>query len=160
MRMSNVTGAAAWSGREAPLFEQRRPWLAAYAAQLAVGAYGGAIGLTFGFLQLPRHLEERLPFGSTGLAAVALTLLVGVPATFVTVMAWRGHRWTLHGAVLDGLLLVGWILIELAFIRELSFLQPFYVAVGAGLVVWGRSAIPDLFTAARSLVNQCVVFRP
>jgi len=127
---------------------QRRPWLAAYAALLAVGAYGGALGLTTGFLALPRSLERRLPFGSPVLGAAALTLAVAVPATVLMVMAWGGHRRALHAAVLDGALLVGWILVEVAFIRELSFLQPFYAAVGAGLVVWGRSAIPDLLHPA------------
>jgi hypothetical protein len=122
----------------------RRTRLAAYALLLAVGAYGGALGLATGFLALTRDMEQRLPFGSPVFGAVALTVLVGAPATVVTVLAWRGHRWALHAAVLDGALLVGWILVETAFIREVSPLQPCYAAVGVGLVVWGRSAIPDL----------------
>lgn len=132
----------------------RRPWLAAYAAQLAVGAYGGALALTMGFLQLPTKLSQRLPFGSSVFGAAALTALVGLPATVVMVMAWWGHRWVLHAAVLDGVLVIGWILVEVAFLRELSFLQPFYVGVGAGLVVWGCPAIPDLLHEARSLLHR------
>ena len=59
-------------------------------------------------------------------------------------MAWRGHRWVLHAAVLDGVLLIGWILVEVAFLREFAVLHAIYLAVGAGLVVWGRRAIPNI----------------
>jgi hypothetical protein len=40
-----------------------------------------------------------------------------------------------------GVLVIGWILVELAFIRELSFFHPLYLAVG-GLLLWaGRPAL-------------------
>ena len=37
-----------------------------------------------------------------------------------------------------GLLLIGWILVQVLFLRELSFFHPFYLAVGVGLVVAGH----------------------
>ncbi len=37
-----------------------------------------------------------------------------------------------------GALLVGWIVVEIAFIRELSFLQPCFALVGVVFVVIGR----------------------
>ena len=118
----------------------RRPWLATYAAQLALGAYGGAIALAVGFLRLPDELEHRLPFGSPLFGALPLTIWVAVPATAVMVMAWRGHPHVLRVAALDGMLLIGSIAVELAFIREFSPLHAFYLAVGAGLTAWGRVA--------------------
>jgi hypothetical protein len=148
---THVSSEGQASGRSSPESATivRRPLLAAYAAQLAVGAYGGALGLVVGFLQLPANLEHRLPLGSPVVGAVALTILVALPATVVTVMAWRGHRYTLHAAVLDGTLLMGWIVVELAFIRDFSFLHPFYFGVGLGLVWWGRSTIGDITTRLR-----------
>src|SRR3954468_18086081 len=134
---TQAPAGVASAGRTGP--PHRRPRLAAYAAQLALGAYGGALGLTTGFLELPSELEQRLPFDSPVLGAVAPAVLVGVPATVLTTLAWRGHRWAPPAAVAVGVLLVGWILVEVAFLREVSFLQPFYAAVGLGLVVWGRS---------------------
>jgi hypothetical protein len=62
----------------------------------------------------------------------------------VTIMAWRGHRWVLHAAVLDGVLLIGWIVVEVASLREFAVLHAVSLAVGASLVVWGRTAIRDL----------------
>ena len=141
----------------------RRAWLATYAAVLALGAWAGAAGLAIGFLALPETAESRLPFGSPFLGGVALAVLVGVPATVLTVMAWRGHPWVLHAAVLDGVLLIGWIVVEAAFLRELSVLHAVYLAVGAGLVVWGRPAIPDLVqlaSRAAGHVNQLAIWRP
>jgi hypothetical protein len=126
----------------------RRPWLALYAGLLALSAWGGAVGLATGLLALTRTLEERLPFGSPLVGGTALALLVAVPATVLAVMAWRGYRWVLHAAVLDGVLLIGWIVVEVGFLREVSVLHAVYLAVGVGLVVWGRTAIPGLITLA------------
>jgi hypothetical protein len=127
----------------------RRPWLALYAALLAVGAWAGAAGLVLGFLALPRTLEDRLPFGSPVLGGTALALLVALPASVLTVMAWHGHRRVLHVAVLDGVLLIGWIVVQVAFIRGFGVLHAVYLVVGLGLVVWGRAAIPDLVSSVR-----------
>ena len=128
---------------------RRRPWLAAYAALLAAGAYGGALGLVTGLLSLPPELEQRLPFGSPVLGGAALTLLVALPATVVVVLAWRGDPRTDLATAVDGILLVGWILVELAFIRELSYLHPLYLLVGVSLVAWGHRALGDLAHRAR-----------
>ena len=115
----------------------RRPALAAYTALLAVAAYGGAGGLSTGFLALPADLERRLPFGSPALGALALALVVGVPATVVTALAWRGDQHTDLATAADGFLLVGWIAVELAFLRDLSVLHVVYALVGLSLIVWG-----------------------
>ena len=117
---------------------RRHPWLALFAGQLAVAAWVGALGLVVGFLSLPDQVAGRLPFASTTLGGAALALVVGAPATVLTVLAWRGARSALPAAAATGVLLVAWILIELAVVRELSFLQPFYAAEGVVLVVWAQ----------------------
>ena len=128
---------------------RRRRGLSVYAALVALSAYGGALGLVTGVLELPAYLDQRLPFGSPAVGAAALTLWVAVPATVLMVLAWNGHHYAPHAAVLDGLLLIAWILVEYAFLREVSFLHVFYLAVGAGLVACGRSAVPELAASAR-----------
>jgi hypothetical protein len=130
---------------------RRRVGLSTYAALLAVGAYGGALGLATGFLELQDDLERRLPFGSPVFAAAALTILVAIPATVVMMLAWTGHRYAPHAAVLDGVLLVGWILVELAILRDFSFLHAVYLTIGAGLLFWGRSSVPELVDRTRGL---------
>lgn len=42
-----------------------------------------------------------------------------------------------------GVVLVGWIAVQLAFLRELSFFHPTYVVIGAVLIWMGRDAIAD-----------------
>ena len=49
-----------------------------------------------------------------------------------------------HSRVGDGagVLLIGWIAVELAFIREFAFLQVVYVVVGMVYVALGRAVSP------------------
>jgi len=123
---------------QAPAHPDRRAALAWYAAFIAFSAYAGAVGLAGGAIDTRGTIDARLPFHSSVFGAIALTIVVGVPNTVLAVCAWRGDDRTGLVALTAGALLVGWIAVEIAFIRELSFLQPAYVAVGASLVVIGR----------------------
>jgi hypothetical protein len=115
--------------------------LAAFtAAFTAVSAYGGAAGLVTGFLATDSTLDSRLPFASPVFGGIALACIVGVPSTLLAVHASRSDESFGRVAVVVGTLLVGWIGVELAFIRELSFFHPIYAAIGvvfvrAGLAV-------------------------
>ncbi len=119
----------------------RRAGLSAFAAFVAVSAYGGALALATGVLELGTTIDHRLPFHSPVLGAVALAIVVGVPATVVARLAWCGEPRTGAAATVAGALLVAWIAVELAFIRELSWLQLFYVLAGGTLVVAGRRRV-------------------
>ena len=58
-------------------------------------------------------------------------------------------------AIAVGAAMVVWILVELAFIRELSFFHPLYVAVGLVMIWAGFRAVRlDLGVAATSLVQE------
>jgi hypothetical protein len=109
--------------------------IAVLAGLNAVGAVGGALGLAFGFLRLDAVSASRLPWNSTLLAGIALAMLVAVPNALLAVVAARRGAGTGPASIGVGVLLVGWILVELAFIRELSFFHPVYIAVGV-LLVW------------------------
>ncbi len=140
-----ATDAAAGRRRGAPVVQaptaRRRSWpLAAIGSLNAIAAVGGAWGLGSGALSIGARLEARLPFGSATLGGLALFLAVAVPNAVVAVLAWRGDRRTGAAAVATGVLLVVWILVELAFLRELSFFHPLYVAVGLAMVWLGRRA--------------------
>lgn len=92
-------------------------------------------------LSLGEVVTPRLPFGSTVLGGIALALVVGVPTSVVAWFAWHGDERTDVAAVGAGVLVVGWIVMELLFIRELSFFHPTYVIVG-GVFIWvGRRAL-------------------
>ena len=64
-----------------------------------------------------------------------------MPSTVLARWAWRGDPRTDLAAAVTGVLVIGWIVVELAFIRELSFFHPTYVAVGAALVWIDRRAL-------------------
>ena len=126
-------------------FEQggaRRTGLAVFAGLIAISAYFGALGLILGFLDLGATVTARLPVGSPVLGGVALTVVVALPSSALAWLAWRGDRRTSVGAVVTGALILGWIAVELAFIRELSFFHPTFVVIGLVLIWIGIRSLP------------------
>ncbi len=105
---------------------------------VAISAYGGAVGLCTGALRLGGTLNDRLPLDSPVLGGAALAILVGVPFSALAWLAWRADPHTPALAYLSGLGLIGWIAVELAFVREVSLLQVLYVAVGAAFALAGQ----------------------
>lgn len=122
-------------GRQQASARFRRIGLAATAALIAVSAYGGALGLIAGFLDLGPTVTGRLPMHSPVLGGIALTVIVAVPCTTLAWLAARADQRAGAVAIAVGVLLIGWILVELTFIRELSFLHPAYVGL-ATLLIW------------------------
>jgi hypothetical protein len=72
------------------------------------------------------------------LGGSALALVVAVPATLTAVLAWRQDPRAPRMSMLSGLLLIGWIAIEVPIVRLYSPLQPICMLLGLGLVVWGE----------------------
>lgn len=133
-----TTGAQRSPGIARRRRRSRRPGLALFAAVNAVSAWGGALALTAGWIDFGDRLNRRLPFGSLKLAGVALGTIVAVPLTVLSWLAWRGDRRVGRAAVLTGAMLVGWIAVQLVFLREFSGFQPAYAAIGCMLVLIGR----------------------
>jgi hypothetical protein len=109
--------------------------LAVGGALVALTAWAGAVALMAGAVSLGFDLNRRLPWHSPVLGGVALMIVVAVPMSVLAVLAWRNDRRTRIVGVVSGVLLVGWILVEYAFLRELSFFHPLYVAVGLAVLV-------------------------
>jgi 4-amino-4-deoxy-L-arabinose transferase-like glycosyltransferase len=68
---------------------------------------------------------------------IALACVVAIPATLATVLVWRQHRRAREALAVTGLLLVGWILVEVLVVRVFSPLQPVCLVAGAGLILLG-----------------------
>ena len=124
--------------RDEPATEKRPTGLSAFAGFVAISAFGGTLGLITGVLDMGHELNQRLPLHSPVLGGIALALLVGVPACAVSLLAWRRDTRAGAASIVAGALLVGWIVVEIAFIRELAFLQLFYAGAGVAYVVIGR----------------------
>ena len=115
-----------------------RRWLTALASFVAVSGYGGAAGLITGWLRLGAPMTARLPWHSPVFGGLALACVVAVPATLVAVLAWRGHPRYRDAAVIAGLLLTGWIIVEVTVVRQFSPLQVVYGLAGLVLIMAGN----------------------
>jgi hypothetical protein len=120
-----------------PYSGDRHPVLSTMAVLVAMGAYGGSIGLATGWLSIGDRLNARLPFGSPVFGGLALFVLVAVPYTTLAGRAWRNDGSTGATAIVVGVMLVGWIVVELAFIREFSLFHPVYAAIGVAFALAG-----------------------
>ena len=129
-----------------------RAWLIILAGFVAISAYGGAAALIAGWLRPTTPMAENLPFHSPVFAGIALACVVAAPATVVAVLAWRHHPRDRDAATLAGVLLVGWIVVEAAVIRQFSPLQVVYGLAGAGLIASGsRSMLAEVADAVTAL---------
>lgn len=103
-----TTAVARSSGRSAA--ERTLLWLEGL---LALGAYGGAIGLIVGGVDLGEATAD-LPFGSTAFAGAALAVVNGLLPTVVLVGALRHARWAHTGHWMVGAALTLWIVVQVA----------------------------------------------
>jgi len=112
-----------------------RPWLATLTGLVAISAYGGAVALAAGRSDLGPDITDRLPWGSDLFAGLALLVVVAIPMTVAAHHAVTGHPHTSRAAAVAGLLLIGWIAVEILMIRAVSWLQPTLV-IGGLVTVW------------------------
>ena len=104
---------------------------------MAAAACAGGIGLAGGSIDLGTAISQRLPLHSPVLGGVALLAVVALPMTAAAVAAWRGITRAPEIVTLAGLALIGWIVVEIAFIRTFAWLQPVCAAYGVLMVVLG-----------------------
>ncbi|MCG8915553.1 hypothetical protein L6E12_07120 [Actinokineospora sp. PR83] len=122
-------------------YSRRLPWRSVAVTAtgfMALWALAGAVGLAGGGLDLGAEVEQRLPFGSPALAGLALLVVVGLPMTWTAVLTWRWSPSATTAVRAAGALLVAWIVVETAVIREVHWLQPVCLAYGLALVALGR----------------------
>jgi hypothetical protein len=104
---------------------------------IALSGYAGVVGLLGGGISFGDTIDARLPFGSLFVAGLALLAIVAVPMTVASVAAGRGMRYSADIVFGAGLVLVGWIAVELAFIKAYSWFHPTYLV--AAIVVLSLS---------------------
>jgi uncharacterized protein len=112
----------------------RRPWLSSFAAINGLAAWGGAVALISGATDFGRTVNHRLPFESPVLAGFALAFVVAIPLTMLAWSAWNAASRTGDIALIVGLMLIGWILVQLVVLRAFSLFQPTYLCVGVSFI--------------------------
>ena len=78
--------------------------------------------------------NDRLPWDSVVVAGFALSAIVAVPLTLLAWSAWTGSVRTNGLALVVGLMLIGWILVQVVVLRAFSLFQPAYLCVGGFFV--------------------------
>lgn len=116
---------------------RRWPWLGAVCAGISINAFGGAIGLASGAIELSADAQARLPMSSPALAGLALVTVVGVPMGAAAASALAGGGKSGPIAHIAGVLLVAWIIVQPAVIGETSWLQGFFGVLGVLVALRG-----------------------
>jgi hypothetical protein len=103
-----------------------------------VGAVYGAVMLVRDAWHLPVGYLDPLPVHGWVLPGVALLLVVAVPMLGAAVLALLGRPRAADAGLTAGVLLVGWILIQLAVIGPRMALQAvmFVIGVAVAAVAW------------------------
>lgn len=88
-------------------------------------------------LQLPQQLLEHSPFSDFFIPGIVLFTCIGIFSLIV--MFWLTMQWKYHALLLiiKGLLVTGWISIQMILIRELSYLQGIFIAIGIFFILTG-----------------------
>ncbi len=97
---------------------------------VGASAVGGGLAMLLGGLGMPPGWQQQLPLHSWTAGGMSLLLLVAGPQLSATWAAATDHLNTPLAAVTGGVLLIGFIGVELIALRQFSFLQPAMVAAG------------------------------
>lgn len=118
--------------------------IALFALNVFVGltAVAGGIGFLTGGLQMPLEWLRDTPFSDYTIPGLVLAIVVGGSTVVAAVMMPIQHEAGVLASALAGVMLVGWIAVEVAMIGLVNWLQPFYFVLGLlifGLAVYLRT---------------------
>ncbi len=106
-----------------------------------VGALVGTVGLLHdGYEFMGRTVEtSELPFQSWVVAGLSLLVANGLVPAIALTLAWSGSRRARAAHLATGLVLIGWIVLQVAVIGLVFVLQPVMFVVGAVLTALAAS---------------------
>ena len=107
-----------------------RPLLTFLELFTIVGALVGTWGLAQGGMGMGDQVRRASPFTTWDQAALALFLVNAVTPAVVLVAALGRARWATWAQLVYGLVLIGWIAGQVAFVGYISLLQPLMAGVG------------------------------
>jgi hypothetical protein len=108
---------------------------------IAVNAIYGGIGLMVNGMGMPGDWLDATPFDSWTLPGAFLLVAVAVPMSLAAIGELTRWRLAYLASVLAGLVLIGWIVVQVLVLRRYFFLQPVLGVAGvlvAGLAWWAH----------------------
>ncbi|WP_063002010.1 hypothetical protein [Nocardia mikamii] len=110
--------------------------LAASAGAVAASVFTLAVALIAG-LRVSTSLHSAPAWPGVAAGAVAFALVVGIPMAVTAGGALTGDRRVATAAVISGLLLICWLLAEMAVLHALNWAQPLYLVLGIAVAALG-----------------------
>ena len=107
-------------------------------AFVGLTAVAGGVAILTGFLQLPLGLLQGTPFSSYLIPGLVLAIVVGGSGLVAAATLPTGCEMGILASLVAGLILVGWIVVEIAMIGLGSWLQVLYLVLG--LTILGLAA--------------------
>jgi hypothetical protein len=98
---------------------------------IGIGAIYGSYRLITDSWHLPTRDLAPLPLHSWVLPGLALLVIVAVPMLAAAGLAWRFVVRTANSSITAGVILVGWIVIQVAIVGLQMWLQPVMLVLGA-----------------------------
>ncbi|MBW0272790.1 hypothetical protein ATM97_22120 [Nocardia sp. MH4] len=123
--------------------DPRRSVLCLLAGLMATWAFAGAFGLITGAVPLSPASVERIPLHSPILAGVGLALVVGLPMAVVALTVTDDDTHNAQTTLVAASALIGWILLQLALLREFSWLQPVCLVFAFAVAALGTPPLHD-----------------
>ncbi len=109
-------------------------WVGVYQVLIGLGAVAGGLGLVLdpsgASLGMERAWLTGTPFGDYLVPGLFLLVVNGLGQLAGAAVTFRRHRRAGDAALLLGAIMVGWIVAQVSWLGYLSWLQPFYFAVG------------------------------
>jgi hypothetical protein len=102
------------------------------ALDLFVGltAVTGGLAILLGAIQMPGEWLYHTPFSSYQVPGMVLAVIVGGSALVAAVAVMVRSVWDAPASLVAGIILVGWVVAEVAMLGLQSGLQPFYFVIG------------------------------
>ncbi|GAA2626223.1 hypothetical protein [Paractinoplanes durhamensis] len=120
---------------------------------LGVTAVGGGVAILVGATPPSSWLDNVPLISGWTIPGLVLALGFGAGSLLVTWGVLRGLRWSRAAVLLDGLGLVVWIALEIAYLPQTSWLQWLYAAAGLALLL--LAAVPNRLAALPNRREPC-----
>src|SRR5688572_18549002 len=105
---------------------------------IALNAFGGGYYGLSGAKDVPLEWLEGSPFKSYFIPALFLLIVIGGACLLTSILVFIQSRHAISLSIFCGLLLIGWILIQVAIIGYISWMQPAVFISGLVILVLAR----------------------